>query len=152
MRELRHTRVVEVLNQKEYGAARTPKTRVSMNLVTFVDRWIGRIVTLSGIFTENYVEFRVWFSEGPTDTSTRARARRRSEMKGTETVSANELAQIFGYANAGSVYTAISSGTFPIDTFRLGKRRVADKQVVLHYFEMKREEGLEKLRTEQLLA
>ena len=73
-------------------------------------------------------------------------------MQGTETVNVSELAQIFGYANEGSVYTAISSGTFPIDTFRLGKRRVADKQVVLHYFEAKREEGLEKLRTEQLLG
>ena len=67
-----------------------------------------------------------------------------------------ELADLFGYASVQSVHCAISKGTFPVPTYRCGKRRVADREVVTAFFKYHREKGAkqlsENLLSENLLA
>ena len=62
-----------------------------------------------------------------------------------------ELAELFGYASAQSVHSAISRGTFPCPTYRAGKRRVADCEVVTAYFRHHREQGIKELSESQLV-
>ena len=58
----------------------------------------------------------------------------------------DELADLFGYANAQSVHSAISRGSFPCPTYRIGGgRRVADREVVRAYFRHHRERGIKQL-------
>jgi len=52
-----------------------------------------------------------------------------------------EFAPMFGY-KPNSAKNKIGEGTFPIRTYKLGRRIVADKAVVEAWFEMKRREGL----------
>ena len=63
-----------------------------------------------------------------------------------------ELTDLFGYASVQSVYTSISKGTFPIPTYKLGKRRVADRAVVQAFFRYHREKGMHQLSVHDLLA
>ena len=63
-----------------------------------------------------------------------------------------ELSVLFGYASVQSVHTSICKGTFPIPTYKLGKRRVADRAVVKAFFTYQREKGMHQLSVQDLLA
>ena len=58
----------------------------------------------------------------------------------------DEIFQVFGYKTKQSAYVAISRGCFPVHTYRLAGRRVADREVVLRFFREQREVGDEVLR------
>ena len=58
-----------------------------------------------------------------------------------------ELADLFGYTNKGSLENAIYLERFSVPTYKMGKKRVADKLVVEAYFEAKRAEGLAQITT-----
>ena len=58
-----------------------------------------------------------------------------------QTISSDDLVELFGYANKASLYSAISRGTFPIPTYKIGKRRVADRELVDGFFARHREQG-----------
>ena len=53
-----------------------------------------------------------------------------------------ELTVLFNYKNVESSLRAISRKTFPIPTYKLSGRRVADREVVRDYFRKMRAEGL----------
>lgn len=53
-----------------------------------------------------------------------------------------ELTIVFNYKNRHSTRAAISRGTFPVATYRMGGKRVADREVVKEYFRRMRDEGL----------
>lgn len=55
------------------------------------------------------------------------------------------LVILFKYKNRNSLYNAIYKGSFPVPTFRVGKRLYADKEVVKQYFRKKREESMRAL-------
>jgi len=57
-----------------------------------------------------------------------------------------ELAELMSMSTKG-LHNALHNETFPIPTYKLGKFRVADKQVVSYYFEQKRLEGFNKFTT-----
>lgn len=59
-----------------------------------------------------------------------------------------ELAEIMGLT-VKSLHNAFHADRFPIPTYKLGKKRVADKEVVRHFFEQKRIEGLQEFTTKQ---
>jgi predicted DNA-binding transcriptional regulator AlpA len=48
-----------------------------------------------------------------------------------------------------TVRNMISQKTFPLTTYKIGKRRVVDREVLRAYFEEKRAEGLAKLAESQ---
>ena len=56
-----------------------------------------------------------------------------------------ELAELFGYANSKTLLNQCHRGKFEIPTYKIGKNRVADKEVVNLFFAKHRSEGLEKL-------
>lgn len=56
-----------------------------------------------------------------------------------------ELTTVFNYKNVESTRRAMSRGTFPIATYRMGKQRVADREVVKEYFRRMRDEGMDEL-------
>ena len=56
-----------------------------------------------------------------------------------------DLTILFNYKNVESTQRAISRGTFPVPTYRVGKRRVADREVVRAYFRKMRDEGLKEV-------
>jgi predicted DNA-binding transcriptional regulator AlpA len=58
----------------------------------------------------------------------------------------NELSKLVGMTEQ-SVRNAITRGVFPIPTYKLGKNRVADKEVVRSYFQNMRDIGLSKIST-----
>ena len=64
----------------------------------------------------------------------------------SQTLSVEDLAEIFGYKNAQCVYNAISLGRLPVPTYRLAGRRVADREVVRAYFINLRQQQAEELR------
>lgn len=49
-----------------------------------------------------------------------------------------ELIELFQYKTVGAARVAIHKGTFPVPTYRLGRRVVADAVVVKQYFAEKR--------------
>lgn len=53
----------------------------------------------------------------------------------------SEFAPMFGYKPA-SAKNRIAAGTFPVKTYKLGRRIVADRAVVDAWFEARRREGL----------
>ncbi len=57
----------------------------------------------------------------------------------------DEIFELFGYKNKQSAYVAISRGCFPVHTYRLAGRRVADCAVVREFFRARRQEGVEDL-------
>ncbi len=57
----------------------------------------------------------------------------------------DEIFELFGYKNKQSAYVAISRGCFPVHTYRLAGRRVADCAVVREFFRARRREGVEAL-------
>ena len=58
-----------------------------------------------------------------------------------------ELAELMGMSVQG-LLNAVSRGNFPVPTYKLGKKRVADKTVVESFFEAKRAEGLAQITTD----
>ena len=58
-----------------------------------------------------------------------------------------ELANLFGMRNTKVLSNSIHNGTFPVPTYRLGKLRVADREVVELYFNLQRDKGLKELMT-----
>ncbi len=56
-------------------------------------------------------------------------------------IALKELADLFGMT-LGSARNAIAEQRFPIPTYKLGKRVVADRTVVEHFFATRRQEGL----------
>ena len=61
-------------------------------------------------------------------------------------LTASELAELFNMSK-GSLLNAISREEFPLPTYRLGKQRVADREVVRAFFNAKRAEGLKQITT-----
>ena len=45
-----------------------------------------------------------------------------------------------------SAHNCLLYETFPVPTYKIGKRRVVDRLVLDHFFEMKRADGLEQLK------
>jgi len=58
-----------------------------------------------------------------------------------------ELVELFGFASKNSLLNAIHLEKFSCPTYKMGKRRVADKKVVEAYFDAKRAEGLAQITT-----
>ncbi len=58
----------------------------------------------------------------------------------------DEIYELFLYKNKQSAYVAISRGCFPVPTYRLAGRRVADREVVRAFFRVQRQVGAELLR------
>jgi hypothetical protein len=56
-----------------------------------------------------------------------------------------DLTILFCYKNVESTQRAMSRGTFPVPTYRVGRRRVADREVVRAYFRNMRDEGLKEV-------
>lgn len=54
--------------------------------------------------------------------------------KGLPYLNVDELTTLFGYKNSASTLRAMSRGSFPVPTYKLGKFRVADREVVMQYF------------------
>lgn len=67
-------------------------------------------------------------------------------MSGLPYLEAEELQVLFGYASLNSMYHSIARGNFPVSTYKVGRRIVADKEVVREFFATRREEGLAKLK------
>ena len=59
-------------------------------------------------------------------------------------MSIKELADLFGLT-LGSLRNAIAEDRFPIPTYKLGKRVVADKHVVEQFFASRRADGLKQI-------
>jgi hypothetical protein len=57
-----------------------------------------------------------------------------------------ELAELFGYANAKTLLNQCHKGKFEVPTYKIGKNRVADKEVVNLFFAKHRSDGFEKLQ------
>ena len=57
----------------------------------------------------------------------------------------DEIYELFGYASKESAYTAIHRRCFPVHTYRLAGRRVADREVVREFFRAQRRAGAEAL-------
>lgn len=53
----------------------------------------------------------------------------------------DEIVELMGYKNIRSAYHAITNNTFPIKTYKLARRVVADKQVCRAFFMQRRTEG-----------
>tara|TARA_X000001382_G_scaffold38582_1_gene25795 strand:+ start:364 stop:570 length:207 start_codon:yes stop_codon:yes gene_type:complete len=60
-------------------------------------------------------------------------------------VDVKDLANMFGMTKP-SVLNSISREDFPIPTYKLGKKRVADVEVLNAFFETKRQIGLKQLK------
>ena len=56
-------------------------------------------------------------------------------------IALKELADLFG-VTLGSARNAIAENRFPVPTYKLGKRVVADRAVVEQFFAARRAEGL----------
>ena len=61
-----------------------------------------------------------------------------------------ELSEIMSMSLKG-LHNALHNKQFPIPTYKLGKRRVADKDVVDAFFAQRRLEGLKKITDNQRL-
>ncbi len=57
----------------------------------------------------------------------------------------DEIYELFLYKNKQSAYVAISRGCFPVATYKLAGRRVADREVVRAFFRAQRRAGAEVL-------
>ncbi len=57
----------------------------------------------------------------------------------------DEIYELFLYKSKQSAYVAISRGCFPVPTYKLGGRRVADREVVREFFRAQRRAGAEVL-------
>lgn len=56
-----------------------------------------------------------------------------------------DLLKVFSNYSRDALYKAIERGTFPVKTFRLGKRLYADKSAVRAYFRKMRDEAMQDL-------
>jgi len=66
-------------------------------------------------------------------------------MSGLPYLESDELQVLFGYRSKQTMYNAINRKTFPVATYHLCGRVVADREVVMQFFLRKRKEGMEKL-------
>ena len=57
----------------------------------------------------------------------------------------DEIYELFLYKNKRSAYVAISRGCFPVATYKIAGRRVADREVVRAFFRAQRRAGAEVL-------
>lgn len=57
-----------------------------------------------------------------------------------------ELSELLCMSTKG-ILNAVSAERFPIPTYKVGKHRVADREVVRHYFEAQRAKGMSELTT-----
>jgi ribosomal protein S7 len=57
-----------------------------------------------------------------------------------------ELADLLGMSVKG-LHNSVHRENFPIPTYKLGKKRVADKAVVTAFFDMKRDLGMNLITT-----
>lgn len=57
----------------------------------------------------------------------------------------NEAAPLFGMTT-GTIKNAISLGRFPVPSYKLGRRRVFDRQVLAAYFAEQRAAGMRALK------
>lgn len=55
----------------------------------------------------------------------------------------DEIYELCGYKSLRSAYVAIDTGNFPVLTYKLARRIVADKAVVRALFQKHRTEGLQ---------
>ena len=53
----------------------------------------------------------------------------------------DEIFELFGYSSKRSAYVAIDRGCFPVPTYKVGRRIVADREVVRTFFARERERG-----------
>lgn len=64
-------------------------------------------------------------------------------------LNSDELQILFGYRHKENMFRAIQQGTFPVPTYLLNRRRVADREVVRMFFEERRLKGLRDLREKE---
>lgn len=64
-------------------------------------------------------------------------------------LTSDDLMLLFGYKNLQTLYNAVSKGTFPIPTYKIGKYLVADREVAREFFASQRQEALDKLARKQ---
>lgn len=57
----------------------------------------------------------------------------------------HEVATEYGYSSLASAQAAVRGGTFPVPTYKLGRRIVVDVDVHAAFFRRKRQEGLQEL-------
>jgi hypothetical protein len=62
-------------------------------------------------------------------------------------VKLEEVAHLFGYSKLSSARTAISKGTFPAPTYKVGSFRVIDKDVLNAYFMQHKAAGMIEVKT-----
>jgi predicted DNA-binding transcriptional regulator AlpA len=60
-------------------------------------------------------------------------------------IDVKDAAPLFGMS-VQTIKNAISLGKFPVPTYKLGKRRVFDRQVLAAYFEEQRAQGMRALK------
>ncbi len=63
-----------------------------------------------------------------------------------------EVYQLFGYTNLSSCHNAIRGRRFPIQTYKIGRTIVVDREVVRAYFRKRRDEGLAQLEATCMLV
>ena len=61
----------------------------------------------------------------------------------------DELTIVFNYKNVESTRRAMSRGTFPVPTYRMGKIRVADRELVKDYFRRMRDASVKESSNEE---
>ena len=57
----------------------------------------------------------------------------------------DDLQLLFGYKSRNCLYNAVRNGTFPVETYKIGRWIVADREVVRTFFADQRQRGLEKI-------
>lgn len=58
----------------------------------------------------------------------------------------SEIWDLFSYSSINSAYVAIHRGHFPVETYRIAGRRVADREIVRAFFKAQRQYGAKMLR------
>ncbi len=53
----------------------------------------------------------------------------------------DEIFELFGYKTKRSAYVAIDRGCFPVPTYKMARRIVADREVVREFFRRERKRG-----------
>ena len=56
---------------------------------------------------------------------------------------------MYGYGTASAAYNAVSAGSFPVTTYKLGRMLVIDKAVHAEFFKHHREVGLAALHAKR---
>lgn len=69
-------------------------------------------------------------------------------MAGLPYLDSDELQVLFAYKTKASMYNAVQKGNFPVPIYRMGRRIVADREVVRQFFERQRQAGIDALKEE----